>query len=129
MHSMHCPLAASRLKVGVPATIEHGKAEEGADSYSAVASTVSSFITTMDSIRLGMVAVDDLLPALKELLSCLNKLTKLPSDCNSKHTVQAWVSKLHLKPATYELPEEDKRQLLYELESSYNELYAALERK
>lgn len=126
---MHCPLAASRLKAGVPATIEHGKADpEAADSHVAVASAVSSFITTMDSIRLGMVAVDEISPSMKELLVSLNKLTKLPADCNVKTTVQGWVSKLHLKPAHYELPEDDKRQLLYDLESAYNDLITALEK-
>lgn len=121
-------MAAARLKAGVPATIEHGKAED-ADSHVAVASAVSSFITTMDSIRLGMVAVDEILPTMKELLVSLSKLTKLPAECTATATVQSWYSKLYGKHATYEMPEEDKRQLLYDLESAYQELINALERK
>ena len=124
---MHCPLAATRLKAGVPATIEHGTTDaETSALHVAVASAVSSFITTMDSIRLGMVAVDEISPSLKDLLVSLNKLTTLPADCTAKSVVQSWVSKLHLKAANYELPEEDKRQLLFDLESAYNELINAL---
>jgi len=127
---MHCPLASRRLKAGVPATIEYGRVDiETSISHVAIAAAVSSFITTLDSIRLGMVAVDEISPSLKDLLVQLNKLNFLPTDNLAKSAVQSWISKLHLKPANYELPEEDKRQILFDLESAYSELINSFESK
>jgi hypothetical protein len=39
---------------------------------------------------------------------------------------QEWYQRLYQKPANYQLPEEDTRQLLYELESSYNAFLSVL---
>lgn len=59
-YSMHCPMASTRIKAGVPATIEHGnRSQEETASQVAVAEAVQNFITTMDAIRLGMVAADE----------------------------------------------------------------------
>ena len=44
----------------------------------AVGETVQFFITTMDSLKLNMVAVDQLYPLLNDLMQSLNKVT-LPS--------------------------------------------------
>lgn len=57
----------------------------------------------------------------------LNKLKNLSPDFSAKTTVQGWISKLHMKPAHYEMPDDDKRQLLYELETAYSDLLTALE--
>lgn len=37
-----------------------------------------------------------------------------------------WISKLHKMPASRELDENDSRQLLFDLESSYNDFMAFL---
>ncbi len=37
-----------------------------------------------------------------------------------------WISKLHKMPASRELDETDSRQLLFDLESSYNDFMAFL---
>lgn len=43
--------------------------------------------------------------------------------------VRDWYSKLYQRQANYELPEEDVRQLMYELEASYNSFMANLKGK
>lgn len=50
----------TRLQVGLPATIEHRKrpAEGNGGGARAVAETVQHFITAMDSLKLNLVAVD-----------------------------------------------------------------------
>ena len=45
-----------------------------------------------------------------------------------KKAVRGWMTKLHGMPASHELGEEDVRQLLFDLESAYNEFIAALPR-
>ncbi|GMH45991.1 hypothetical protein BSKO_13955 [Bryopsis sp. KO-2023] len=128
-YSMQCPMAAARLlQSGVPATIEHGRAEKSnASAAKNIAQTVANFITAMDSIKLGMVAVDDIQPLLREILQSMNNLSDLPPDFPAKERVRSWTTKLHNHPANYELPEEDKRQLMYDLEISYNDINASWE--
>ena len=52
----------------------------------------------------------------------------LSPDLEGRSKVKAWVSKLHSLPASYELSEPEARQLLFELEGSYNEFMAHLQR-
>lgn len=64
-YKLECPAAVNRLLVsGIPATVEHGRpvTGEGQNSAMAVAETVQHFITAMDSLKLSMVAVDQVSP-------------------------------------------------------------------
>jgi len=56
------------------------------------------------------------------------QVTTLPPDLAGKKAVRSWMSKLHGMPASYELKEEEVRQLLFDLESAYNEFMANLPR-
>ena len=56
----------------------------------------------------------------------MNKVAQLPGDFPGKVKVKAWISKVHGMPASRELDEDDVRQLLFELESSYNDFMAFL---
>lgn len=49
-------------------------------------------------------------------------MTNLPPSLPGKEKVKGWVSKLHSLPASHELGESDVRQMLFDLESAYNEL-------
>lgn len=77
-YNMQCPMAAYRLlKSGMPATKQHDYATtRPADGSSAVsiAETVQHFITTMDSLKLNMVAVDQIYPLLSDLVQALNRV-------------------------------------------------------
>ena len=54
------------------------------------------------------------------------QVVQLPGDFPGKVKVKAWITKVHNMPASRELDEDDVRQLLFELESSYNDFMAFL---
>ena len=56
----------------------------------------------------------------------LLQVGQLPSDFSGKVKMKNWISKLHKMPASRELDENDSRQLLFDLESSYNDFMAFL---
>ncbi|CAM8912029.1 hypothetical protein QQ045_031485 [Rhodiola kirilowii] len=128
-YKMDCPAAINRLVVsGVPATVEHRAAAAASvtNSAAAVAECVQSFITTMDSLRLNMVAVDQIYPLLSDLSASINKLSFLPPDYEGKVKTKDWIMKLSKMGAADELSEQQARQLHFDLESSYNSFMAAL---
>jgi ESCRT-I complex subunit VPS28 len=60
-YKMDCPAAVNRLLVsGIPANVEHKSASSSSDSgtAAAVAECVQIFITAMDTLKLNMLAVD-----------------------------------------------------------------------
>ena len=67
-HQMDHPAALHRIKVGVPATIEHSS-EAGPETGKWVAETTQSFITFMDALKLRLRAKDQLHPILQELVT------------------------------------------------------------
>ncbi|CAH1425283.1 unnamed protein product [Lactuca virosa] len=76
-YKMDCPAAMNRLITsGVPATVEHRAAASasGGSSAAIVAECVANFITAMDTLKLNMVAVDQVFPLLSDLLGSLNKI-------------------------------------------------------
>mmetsp|Transcript_14228 Transcript_14228/g.35155 ORF Transcript_14228/g.35155 Transcript_14228/m.35155 type:complete len:218 (-) Transcript_14228:349-1002(-) len=127
-YNMQCPLAATRLlHSGLPATIEHkSKARTNDPEAASVAEAVQHFITAMDSLKLNMVAVDQICPILNDLMTSIMKVPSLENFQAPKEKVKEWYSKLYQKPATYELRDEESRQMLYDLESSYNSFITSL---
>lgn len=65
---MDHPAALHRIKVGVPATVEHSS-EAGPETGKWVAETTQSFITFMDALKLRLRAKDQLHPILQELVT------------------------------------------------------------
>ncbi|KAK4786701.1 hypothetical protein SAY86_010534 [Trapa natans] len=128
-YNLDCPAAINRLVVsGVPATVEH-RAESlspSANSATAVAECVQNFITAMDSLKLNMVAVDQVHPLLTELSVSISKLSMLPPDFDGKPKMKDWLARLSGMGAADELTEQQSRQLHFDLESSYNSFMAAL---
>jgi ESCRT-I complex subunit VPS28 len=55
-----------------------------------VAETVQNFITAMDSLKLHMVAVDQLQPLLHDLMDSLNKVSSLPPEWEGKTKLKNW---------------------------------------
>ncbi|KYQ93534.1 vacuolar protein sorting 28 family protein [Tieghemostelium lacteum] len=129
-YDLNCKAAYDRLvNKGFPATLEHTThTTDLTDSARAknVAEAVQTFITTMDSVRLKMVAVDNLHPYLSDLMECLNKNTWLPKTFDGKEKIMHWISTLNKMKANDELDEDQTRQLLFDLESSYNVFYKAI---
>ncbi|BFG27642.1 vacuolar protein sorting-associated protein 28 homolog 1 [Prunus yedoensis var. nudiflora] len=128
-YKMDCPAAINRLVTsGVPATVEHRAAAAASmtSSAAAVAECTQNFITAMDSLKLNMVAVDQVHPLLSDLLTSLGKLTFLPPDFLGKVKLKEWIARLSKMGAADELTEQQSRQLHFDLESSYNSFMAAL---
>ncbi|XP_078180955.1 vacuolar protein sorting-associated protein 28 homolog 1-like [Carex rostrata] len=134
-YKLDCPHALNRLITsGVPATVEHRAASTAAassaaaTSASAIAQCVQNFITAMDTIKLNMIAVDQVHPLLSDLSASFHKLTGnlLPPDFEGKVKVREWLARLAKMGAADELTEQQARQLHFDLESSYNSFMAAL---
>lgn len=128
-YKMDCPAALNRLLTsGVPATVEHRSSSTASATTSAaiVAECVQNFITAMDSLKLNMVAVDQVHPLLSDLAASLGKLTILPPDFEGKTKMKEWIARLSKMGAADELTEQQSRQLHFDLESSYNCFMAAL---
>eukprot|EP00250_Pteridium_aquilinum_P008531 c18020_g1_i1 orf=198-833(+) len=127
-YKMDCPAALNRLLVsGVPATVEHkGASSSESGSAVAVAECVQHYITSMDSLKLNMVAVDQVHPLLQDLLLSLNRVPVLPADFEGKVKARDWIAKLNRMGASDELTEQQSRQLLFDLDSSYNAFINAL---
>ena len=54
------------------------------------------------------------------------QISALSSDSAAKTKTRAWVSKLYQMNAAQELSQDEVRQLLFDLEFSYNEFMATL---
>ncbi|CAG8460979.1 2769_t:CDS:2 [Ambispora gerdemannii] len=130
-YKLECPAAFNRIKIGVPATIEHSGPTDHDSSKSAkyVAETVQHFITSMDALKLKYKAVDDIHPMLSELMQSLNKVSSLPADFEGKAKLRNWLITLNSMKASDELNDEQVRQLLFDLENSHNAFYRSLSDK
>eukprot|EP00246_Nothoceros_aenigmaticus_P017068 TRINITY_DN808_c1_g1_i1.p1 TRINITY_DN808_c1_g1~~TRINITY_DN808_c1_g1_i1.p1 ORF type:complete len:214 (+),score=43.70 TRINITY_DN808_c1_g1_i1:84-725(+) len=126
-YKMDCPAAVNRLIVsGIPATVEHKGSSSDSGTAVAVAECVQHFITAMDTLKLNMVAVDQVHPLLSDLLAALNRLQQLPPDFEGKVKAKDWIARLNKMGAADELNEQQSRQLLFDLESSYNAFIQSL---
>lgn len=65
-------------------------------------------------------------PILSDLISSMSKISTLPPEFAPKTKAKTWYSKLYAQPASYELGEDEVRQLLFDLESSYNEFISTI---
>ncbi|KAL6071031.1 Vacuolar protein-sorting-associated protein 28 [Balamuthia mandrillaris] len=97
------------------------------DTPKVIAETVQFFITAMDSLKLNMAAVDQLQPLLSDLFECLTKVPVLGPDFEGKAKLNTWLTRMQGMKASDELNEEQVRQLLFDLESSYAAFHKALD--
>ncbi|KAL4236445.1 Vacuolar protein-sorting-associated protein 28 [Mactra antiquata] len=115
-YRLDCPLALERIKEDRPITIKDDKG----NTSKCIADIVSLFITVMDALRLEIRAMVDIQPDLKELMDAMQRLSILPSDFEGKGKVQSWLEKLSTMSASDELDDTQAKQMLFDLESSYN---------
>ncbi|KAL7753870.1 Vacuolar protein-sorting-associated protein 28 [Sorochytrium milnesiophthora] len=129
-YRLSCPLAVNRLlRIGVPATVEHSSgSHDPHKSAQYVAEAVQHFITLMDSLKLNMVAVDQLHPLLSDLISALNNVPTLPVGYQGKEKIKNWLIELNKMKASDEITDDQVRQLLFDLESAHSEFYRSLGR-
>ncbi|XP_058802314.1 uncharacterized protein LOC131670611 [Phymastichus coffea] len=113
---LDCPAALERIKEDRPITIKDDKG----NTSKCIADIVSLFITIMDKLRLEIKAMDQLHPDLRDLMDTMNRLSILPSDFDGKQKVAEWLQTLNNMSASDELSDTQVRQLIFDLETSYN---------
>ncbi|KAA1098107.1 Vacuolar protein-sorting-associated protein 28 [Puccinia graminis f. sp. tritici] len=126
-YRMDCQAAANRIRVGVPATVEHSS-EEGNESSKAsrgVAETTQNFITFMDALKLKMRAKDQLHPLLSELMVGYSKFPK-SQEWEGRPKILHWLITLNSMRASDEITDEQSRQILFDIDSAYQEFYKSL---
>jgi ESCRT-I complex subunit VPS28 len=111
-----CPIALERIREDRPITIKDDKG----NTSKCIADIVSLFITVTDKLRLGLKSTDELQPDLRELYDTMNRLTLIPSDFEGKSKVQEWLNTFGAMAASDELSDNQVRQIIYDMESSYN---------
>lgn len=111
---------------GVPATVVHGGGKDDRAQSVIVAETVQAFITSMDALRLGQRAVDEIQPLVKDVAGTLVKVPNIPADFEGMQKMRLWLQKLHEMRAHDEIEEQEARQLIFDMESSYNAFHAFL---
>lgn len=107
-----------RLEKGFPAV-------EKSSNPKTIAEAVQNFITLMDSLRLNMVATDQLQPLLNDLVESMHKCN-LDASFDGHGKVETWLRRLNGMSANEELDEAAVRQMLFDLETTYNNFHKAL---
>ncbi|XP_041358024.1 vacuolar protein sorting-associated protein 28 homolog [Gigantopelta aegis] len=115
-YRLDCPAALERIKEDRPITIKDDKG----NTSKCIADIVSLFITVMDKLRLEIRAMDEIHPDLRDLMETMNRLSILPRDFEGRQKVKKWLDTLSSMKASEELDDGQVRQMLFDLESSYN---------
>jgi len=115
-YKLDCPAAMERIKEDRPITIRDDKG----NTSKCIADIVSLFITSMDKLRLDIRANDELQPDLRDLAETMARLSLVPDGFEGKEKVNQWLKTLSSMQASDELAETQVRQLLFDLETSYN---------
>lgn len=115
-YRLDCPAAIERIKEDRPITIRDDKG----NTSKCIADIVSLFITIMDKLRLGIKAMDELHPELRDLVDTMNRLSIIPENFEGKEKVKNWLETLNSMQASDELSDDQVRQFLFDLESAYS---------
>ncbi|CAD7952973.1 unnamed protein product [Amoebophrya sp. A25] len=120
-HKLDAPLARERLlSWGVPASMLYDVGNQEDNSASLHVFDACTFTTTLiDSLKMNMRAVDEILPTLKETLGCVNKIRGLPKDLEARQKLEQWLSTLHNMAADDVLTESQARQFAFDVEQFY----------
>jgi len=121
-YRMDCPAALVRIKEDRPITVKDDKG----NSQKLIADTVALFITSQDKLRMEIRAKDDLYIDVKDLHDSLHQLSILPADFEGKEKVGKWLRTLNQMEAGDEIDNDQTRQMLFDLESSYAAFNAVL---
>lgn len=115
-YRLDCPAALERIREDRPITIKDDKG----NTSKCIADIVSLFITIMDKLRLGIKAMDELHPELRDLVDTMNRLSIIPESFEGKDKVRTWLDTLNSMQASDELSDDQVRQFLFDLESAYS---------
>jgi len=115
-YRLDCPAALERIKEDRPITIKDDRGNTG----KAIADTVSTFITLMDKLNLETKTTDELFPDMNDLNDSINSLSMLPDDYVGKPKISKWLAILRDMEASDEITDEQVRQMLFDLQTSYD---------
>lgn len=130
-YRMDHPAALHRIRVGVPATVEHSteaNSASGPEAAKWVAETTQGFITFMDALKLNLRAKDQLHPLLQELVTSLARFPG-SSAWDGRQKLVGWLIELNGMAAAQEIDGEQSRQMLFDVEAAYSEFFKSLSRK
>lgn len=116
-YMLHCPAAMERIKEGHPITVRDNRGNVS----KAIAEIVSLFITLMDRLRLEIRAMDELYPDVKDLHETMCRMSALSPTFEGRTKVKKWLDQLSSMGASEELDEDGARQMLFDIESAYND--------
>jgi len=122
-YRLDCPAALERIKEDRPITIKDDRGNTG----KAIADTVSTFITLMDKLNLDTKTTDELFPDLNDLNDSINSLSMLPDDYVGKTKISKWLATLREMEASDEITDEQCRQMVFDLTTSYDALNKVLQ--
>ncbi|KAG8985965.1 Vacuolar protein-sorting-associated protein 28 [Tulasnella sp. JGI-2019a] len=109
-YNMDHPAALHRLKVGVPATVEHASEQGGGETAKWVAETTQGFITFMDALKLRLRAKDQLHPLLQELMTGYSRF-KASAEWQGRSKIVQWLITLNAMKASDEITDDQSRQV------------------
>ena len=149
-HASHCPARLARARLSPPQAVgcvapqaylrlERAKLPATDTHYSdegyaggrgakpdalAVSETTGAIIQALDAVKLGMLEVDQITPYLAAAVESLNRHAWLPADV--KAALTQWKRTVGALKASDILSAEQARQLMFDLESTYNNFRATL---
>mmetsp|Transcript_11455 Transcript_11455/g.22512 ORF Transcript_11455/g.22512 Transcript_11455/m.22512 type:complete len:209 (+) Transcript_11455:84-710(+) len=126
-YKMDVPLAQERLlRAGVPATVIYAHSDKDkSKEASLVMEATQWFITAMDVLKLDQRAVDEVQPAISDLVKVLNRCDTITRGFD-KAKLQQWLIDLNGMRASQELDDDQVRQLLLDLDTAYANFKASL---
>ncbi|KAF1814082.1 vacuolar sorting-associated protein [Eremomyces bilateralis CBS 781.70] len=128
---IECPRATERLRVGLPATVEHPSARPATQGSEANATLVvaatENFITLLDAIKVGMVEKDLLHPLLVDIIQAVNEVSD--KDFDNKGKIVEWLITLNQMRAAEKLTEDQAREFSFDMNQAYNGFKTTLTRK
>ncbi|KAF9517107.1 hypothetical protein BS47DRAFT_1326790 [Hydnum rufescens UP504] len=129
-YKMDHPAALHRLRVGVPATVEHASEQGGSAGRPRrwPRRPRRSFITFMDALKLRLRAKDQLHPLLQELMTGYVRF-KGSAEWKGRSRIVGWLITLNTMKASDEITEEQSRQLLFDIDHAYQEFFSSLSGK
>jgi len=90
----------------------------------AAAEATQHFITFLDALRLNYTAKDQLHPLLSDVITAVSNVTQ--TNFEGRASIVKWLITLNRMGAGDEIDEQQKRQMLFDVEGAYHEFYKTL---
>lgn len=78
----------------------------------------SKFIAPIDVLQLGITAIDEVLPHVRDLSQALSNYPNMPSSYNGIKTVKDWEQKMSSMAASDNMSDDQTRQLKLDLDAA-----------